>query len=231
MRNVTTTRDEHVEPEHAEAQFKAILERVLRAYHGDEGHGGANCIGERILDGELAPVARAAFLEADDMPPDHEVLEVLDGKGMHLLGEGYHVIALAEPAKRFVVKYAKNGKGIPPLAPSQEQPRREEWAHDHGITRDGSLHPTIWQHIRSLEVYGPLAVANRIYLAESAYRLLNDDQRRALERFRSIGIVRSLGSGPRTLWIDYPDDFPNEKRTPDGVVVSALVIQPLVIPL
>jgi Calcineurin-like phosphoesterase len=231
VRNVTTTRDEHVEPEHAEAQFKAILERVLRAYHRDEGHGGTNCIGERILDGELVPVAREAFLEADDMPPDQEVLQVLDGKGMHLLGEGYHVIALAEPAKRFVVKYAKNGEGIPPLAPPQEQPGREEWAHDHGIQPDGSLHPTIWQHIRSLEVYGPLAVPNRVYLAESAYLLLNDDQRRALERFRSIGIVRSLGSGPRTLRVDYPDDFPNEKRAPDGVDVSVLVMQPFVTPL
>jgi calcineurin-like phosphoesterase family protein len=228
---VTKNRDEHIEPEHAEAQFKAILERLLRAYHRDEGHGGANCIGERILDGELAPVTRAAFLEADDMPPDHEVLQVLDGKGMLLLGEGYHVIALAEPTKRFVVKYAKNAKGIPPLAPSQEQPGLEEWAHDHGIRPDGSLHPTIWQHIRSLEVYGPLAVPNRVYLAESAYRLLNDDQRRALERFRSIGIVRSLGSGPQTLRVDYPDDFPNEKRAPDGVEVSVLVIQPFVTPL
>ena len=92
-------------------------------YHRDEGHGGAKCIGERILDVDLVPVAREAFLEADHMPPDHEVLQVLDGKGMHLLGEGYHVIALAEPAKRFVVKYAKNRKGIPPLAPPQEQPR------------------------------------------------------------------------------------------------------------
>jgi hypothetical protein len=230
MTNMTTGRDKHVGPEPAEAQFKAILERVLRAFR-DERHGGGNCIGERILDGELVPVARAAFLEADDVPPDHEVLQVLDGKRMHLLGEGYHVIALAEPAKRFVVKYAKNGEGIPPLAPPQEQPGREEWAHDHGIQPDGSLQPTIWQHIRSLEVYGPLAVPNRVYLAESAYRLLNDDQRRSLERFRSIGIVRSLGSGPRTLRVDYPDDFPNEKRAPDGVEVSVLVIQPFVTPL
>src|SRR5439155_945592 len=68
-------------------------------------------------------------------------------------------------------------------------------------------------------------------LAESAYWLLNDVQRRALERFRSIGIVRALGSVPRTLRVSYPDDFPNEKRTPDGVVVSVLVIQPLVTPL
>ena len=106
-----------VRTQDAEAQFKAILERVLRAYHRDEGHGGANWIGERILDAELVPVAREAFLDADDMPPDHEVLQVLDGEGMHLLGEGYHVMALAEPANRFVVKYAKNREGIPPLAP------------------------------------------------------------------------------------------------------------------
>ena len=177
------------------------------------------------------PVAREAFLEADDMPPDHEVLQVLDGEGMHLLGEGYHVIALAEPTKRFIVKYVKNREEIPPLAPSHEQPLREEWTHDHGIQPDGSLHPTIWQHLRSLEVYGPLAVPNRVYLAESAYRLLNDDQRRALERFRSIGIVRSLGSGPRTLRVHYPDDFPNEKRALDGVEISVLVIQPFVTPL
>ena len=172
-----------------------------------------------------------AFLDADDMPPDHEVLQVLDGEGLPLLGEGYHVMTLAEPANRFVVKYAKNREGIPPLAPPMEQPRREEWPHDHGVQPDGCLHPAIWQHIRSLEVYGPLAVPNRVYLAESAYRLLNDDQRRALERFRSIGIVRSLGSGPRTLRVHYPDDFPNEKRAPDGVVVSVLVIQPFVTPL
>jgi hypothetical protein len=218
-------------PAHAEAQFKEILERVLRAYHRDEAHGGANWIAKRILDGELVPVTREAFLEADDMPPDREVLQVLDREGMHLLGEGYHVMTLAEPANRFVVKYAKNREGIPPLAPPQEQPRREEWAHDHGIKPDGCLHPTIWQHIRSFETYGPLAVPNRVYLAESAYRLLNDDQRRALERFQSIGVVRSLGSGPRTLRVHYPDDFPDEKRAPDGVEVSVLVIQSLVTPL
>jgi len=140
-------------------------------------------------------------------------------------------MTLAEPANRFVVKYTKNREGIPPLAPPREQPRREEWAHDHSVQPDGCLHPAIWQHIRSFEAYGPLAVPNRVYLAESAYRLLNDDQRRALERFRSIGIVRALGSVPRTLRVSYPDDFPNEKQAPDGVVVSVLVIQPLVTPL
>src|SRR2546428_8758912 len=221
MKNMTTSRDEHVGPEHAEAQRKAILERVLRGYHRDERHGDANCIGERILEGELVPVAREAFLSADDMPSDHEVLQVLDVEGLHLPGEGYHVMALAEPANRFIVKYAKNEKGVPPLAPAGEQPRPEEWAQDHSILSDGCLHPAIWQHIRSLEVYGPLAVPNRVYIAESAYQLLNDDQRRALERFRSIGIVRSLGNGPGTLRIVYPDDFPIEKRAADGVAVCA----------
>ena len=74
-------------------------------------------MGESILDRELVPVARAAFLDADDLPPDDEVLQVLDREGMDLLGEGYHIMTLAEPAHRFVVKYAKNLEGIPPLAP------------------------------------------------------------------------------------------------------------------
>jgi hypothetical protein len=152
---------------HAEAQLEAILDRVLRTYHQNEGHGGANWIGESILDAALVPVAREAFLDADDMPPDHEVLEVLEREGMHLLGEGYHVMALAEPANRFVVKYAKHGEAIPPLAPSREQPRREDWAHDHGVQPEGRLHPAIWQHIRSFEAYGSLVVLSRVYVAES----------------------------------------------------------------
>ena len=218
-------------PEHAEAQFEAILERVLSAYHRDEHHGGANWIGETLLEAELVPVAREAFLDADDMPPDHEVLQALDGEGMHALGEGYHVMTLAAPGNRFVVKYAKNREGVPPLAPSQEQPRREDWTHDHGVLPEGRLHPAMCQHIRSFEAYGPLVVPSRVYLAESGYRCLNDDQRRALERFRSIGIVRSLGNDPRTLRVQYPDDFPTEKQAPDGVVVSVLVVQPLVTPV
>ena len=230
MRTVATSRGESFEPEHVEAQFEAVLARVLRAYHRDEGHGGAHWIGEGLLDAALVPVAREAFLDADDMPSDDEVMQVL-GEGLPLLGEGYHVMTLAEPATRFVVKYAKNRDGVPPLAPPHEQPPPEAWQHDHGVLPDGRLHPAIWQHIRSLEVYGPLAIPNRVYLAESACRRLNDAQQRALERFRSIGIVRALGSGPRTLHVHYPDDFPNEKRAPDGVVVSALVIQPFVTPL
>src|SRR5690242_11431812 len=142
MTNMTTSRAEPEGAEHAEAQFQAILERVLRAYHRDEGHAGANWIGMNVLDPALVPVAREAFLKVDDMAPDVEVLRVLDGEGMQFLGEGYHVIALAEPTKRFIVKYVKNREEIPPLAPAHEQPRREEWAHDHGIQPDGSLHPT-----------------------------------------------------------------------------------------
>jgi hypothetical protein len=87
---------------------------------------------------------------------------------MSLLGEGYHVMTLAEPANRFVVNYVKNREGIPPLAPPSEQPRREEWVHDHGARADGCLHPAIWQLIRALELYGSLAVPNRVYVAESS---------------------------------------------------------------
>ena len=53
-----TSRDECLGPEHAEAQFKAILERILRAYHRDERHGGANWIGERSSKGSCTGRAR-----------------------------------------------------------------------------------------------------------------------------------------------------------------------------
>lgn len=231
MPNVTASRDSSFGPQDAEARFEAILERALRVYHQNERHGGASWIGESLLDAMLVPVAREAFLDADDMPPDHEVLQALGAEGVHLLGEGYHVMTLVEPANRFVMKYAKNRKDVPPLAPSAEQPPREDWAHDHGVQPEGRLHPAIWQHIRSFEAYGPLAVPSRVYLADSAYASLNDDERRALERFRSIGIVRSLGPGPRTLRVHYSDQFRNEKRAPNGVVVSVLVVQPLVTPV
>jgi hypothetical protein len=230
MTIVPANRNESFGPALAEAHFEAILARVLRAYHRGDGHGGAQGLVENALDGDLVPVAREAFLAADTLPPDDDVLQVIDGE-MPLLGEGYHIMTLAEPANRFVLKYAKNREAVPPLAPLREQPRRDEWTHDHAVQPDGCLHPAIWQHIRSLEVYGPLAVPNRVYVAENAYPLLNNDQRRVLERFRSIGIVRPLGSRHRTLRISYPDDFPNEKQAPDGVDVSVLVIQPLVTPL
>jgi hypothetical protein len=70
-----------------------------------------------------------------------------------------------------------------------------------------------------------------VYLAESACEALNADERRLLDRFRSIGIVRSLGSVPPTLRVQYPDGFADEKQSPGGVAVSVLVTQPLVTPL
>src|SRR5262249_52830289 len=229
-KNVIIGRDEFPGSEHAGAQFEAILERALSAYHRDEHHGDADWIEGNILSAALVPVAREAFRQSDEMSPDEEVLRVLD-RDLFFLGEGYHVITLAEPARRFVVKYIKSHVGIPPLAPLTEQPRGEEWACDYGVQPDGRLHPAIWQHIRSFELYGPIAVPNRIYLAENASTKLTDDERRRLERFRSIGIVRSLGTASRRLQIRYPDDFPNQKRPPDGVLVSVLVVQPRVIPL
>ena len=226
-----TTREKPYAHDAISDQLEAILERALRAYHRDELHGGASWRAERTLDEDLTPVAREAFQQADDMPSDSDVLHVLSAETMHLLGEGYHVIALVEPARRFVMKYAKQSKAAPPLAPPAEQSPVEEWAHDHGVRLDGSLHPAIWQHIRSFEAYGPLAVPSRVYIADSALQRLSADERRTLERFRSIGIVRSLGSTPRLLRIRYPDDFAPEKRSPDGVTISVVVLQALVTPL
>ena len=183
-----------------------------------------------MLDAELVPVAREAFLDADDLPADDEVLQILDSEPMQLLGEGYHVIALVEPSHRFVVKYAKHPKPVPPLA-RPAAASQQEWEHDHGVRPDGSLHPAIWQHIRAFEAYGPLAVPSRVYIADSALGSLSGDERRALERFRSIGIVRSLGSAARPLRVNYPDDFPHEKRAPEGLTVSVVVVQPMVTPL
>jgi hypothetical protein len=229
---VTTSEQTRLEPyQHATDRLTVILERALRAYHRDERHGGASWMGERILDVELTPVAREAFRNADEMPPDREVLNVLDGESVQLLGEGYHVVALVEPGRRFVAKYAKHHAPVPPLAPAAEHSTRQDWVQDHGVRPDGTLHPAIWQHIRAFEAYGPLAVPSRVYFADSALECLSTDERRSLARFRSIGIVRSLGSAPRLIRVRYPDDFPLEKRAPDGVTVSVLVVQPEVIPL
>ena len=210
-------------------QLEAILERALTAYHRDERHGGARGIGERILDAELVPVTREAFRDADDLPSDEEVLQTFDAP-LQLLGEGYHVIALAEPRRRFVVKYAKHDEPVPPLA-AQASESWQQWHQDYGVRTDGSLHPAIWQHVRAFEAYGPLAVPSRAYIADSAASSLSNDERRALERFRSIGIVRSLGSTPRLIHISYPDDFPHEKRAPTGLTVSVVLVQTFVIPL
>ena len=137
-------------------RLETILERALTAYQRDERHGGAERIGERLLDAELVPIAREAFRDADHLPSDHEVLSAI-AEPMQLVGEGYHVIALAELQRRFVVKYAKHQKPVPPLAAPMPH-SRHEWQHEHGIRTDGSLHPAIWQHIHAFEAYGPLAV-------------------------------------------------------------------------
>jgi hypothetical protein len=69
------------------------------------------------LDGLLAATTERAFRRADRLPPDAEVLRILEDTGPELLGEGSHVVTLCEPAHRFVVKYAKSSVSIPPLAP------------------------------------------------------------------------------------------------------------------
>ena len=208
-------------------RLEAILERALHAYHRGELHGGAKCVVERELDGLLVPITREAFQDADELPDDEDVLRVLDSEKMQLLGEGYHVIALVEPRRRFVVKYAKHLKPVPPLA-SPAPASREEWERDYGVRPDGSLHPAIWQHIRAFEAYGPLAVPSRVYIADGVLASMSADEREALQRFRSIGIVRSLGNAPRGIRVAYADDFPQEKRASDRLNVSAIIVQPLV---
>ena len=149
-----------------------------------------------------------------------------------LLGEGYHVMALAEPAGRFVVKYAKHRDGIPPLAPRDQLPDCEEWAVDHGAEPDGRLHPAVWQHIRAFEVYGRLTLPNRVYLADPVAARLTEDERGRLARFRAMGVVRSMGAESLRLRPRYPADFPRWKRPPGGVVdVGVLIVQPMVTPL
>jgi hypothetical protein len=225
-----TNRENRYQHDPVRDRLEAILERALTSYHQDELHGGAHWVGTRILDAELVPVTHEAFLDADDLPDDGEVLQILHGEPLELLGEGYHVIALVEQSRRFVVKYAKHQKPVPPLAPPAPA-SKQEWEHDHGVRSDGTLHPAIWQHIRAFEAYGPLAVPSRVYIADSALPALSPDERRALERFRSIGIVRSLGSASLVLRVNYTDDFPNEKRAPEGLKVSVAVLQRLVTPL
>jgi hypothetical protein len=224
---VITSRNKQRAP--ARDRLEKILERALTAYHRDELHGGARWVDDRILDAELVPIARTAFLQADELPSDRAVLAILDRETMHVLGEGYHVIALVEPSRRFVLKYAKQLAPVPPLAtpPTSGQ----AWEHDYGLRPDGSLHPAIWQHIRAFEAYGPLVVPSRVYIADTALHALSADERRMLERFRSIGIVRSLGSAPQPLRVSYPDDFPEQKRAGETLMVSVVVLQPLVTPL
>src|SRR5215813_12314522 len=125
MGHMTETRSESFGSRNPKPPFEAIVERVLRAYHQDQCHGGAKGFGENILDAELVPVAREAFLQADNMPPDREILSVLESESLCLLGEGYHIIALGETGNRFVVKYVKHGKAIPLWHRRQSMPGRK----------------------------------------------------------------------------------------------------------
>jgi hypothetical protein len=213
----------------AKDRLETVLERALTAYHRDERHGGAQWNGERVLDAELVPIAREAFRDADHLPSDDDVLAAI-AEPMQFLGEGYHVIALVESQCRFVVKYAKHPKPVPPLA-APTPGSRPNWQHEHAVRPDGSLHPAIWQHIHAFESYGPLAVPSRAYIADSTLRVLPDDEGRRLERFRAIGIVRSLGAMPRPIRIRYPADFPQEKQAAEGLSAAVVIVQPLVTPL
>jgi hypothetical protein len=142
------------------------------------------------LDGLLAATTERAFRRADRLPPDAEVLRILEDTGPELLGEGSHVVTLCEPAHRFVVKYAKSSVSIPPLAPRSARSDSRLWATDHGVGEDGRLHEAIWQHIRAFESYGQLTVPNRVYFAGDVLERVDGDERRTLDRFRALGIVR-----------------------------------------
>lgn len=104
------------------------------------------------LDGLRAATTERAFRRADRLPPDAEVLRILEDTRPELLGEGYHVVTLCEPAHRFVVKYGKSSVSIPPLAPRSARSDPRLRATDHGVGEDGRLHDAIWQHIRGLRV-------------------------------------------------------------------------------
>jgi Calcineurin-like phosphoesterase len=207
----------------------AVLERTLTAYYRGEGHGGADAVGPSALDACLVPTSRRAFQDADLLPSDAEVLGVLEADELDLLGEGYHVITLADPFRRFVLKYVKSDQGVAPLAPADPRPGCGDWDRDHGILEDGFLHPAIWQHIRAFESYGGLALPSRVYLSGDGYRRLNTAEHHALARFRSMGIVRSMGRRSAFTRVAYPGDFAEAKR-PDGdvVMISAVIAQPFV---
>ncbi len=227
---MVTNRDTRPQHDPEGHRLEGVLERALTRYHHDELHGGARWIGNRVLDDLLVPIARKAFLDTDDLPNDREVLQTLCSGPMQFLGEGYHMIALLEPDRRFVVKYAKQLHPVPPLETPAPGSQRE-WEQDHAVAPDGSLHAAIWQHIRAFEAYGPLAVRSRAYIADSSVSELTPHEQRALERFRSIGIVRSLGPKPLALEVSYPESFPTEKRPSRCLTLSVAVVQALVTPL
>jgi Calcineurin-like phosphoesterase len=211
---------------------EAVLEQALTAYYRGEGHGGADAVGPRTPDAWLVPTSRRAFHDSDVLPSDAEVLRAIHADELEFIGEGYHVITLVDPFRRFVVKYAKSDQGVPPLAPPETGPGRGEWSRDHGIVGDGCLHPAVWQHIRAFESYGDLAAASRVYISDDGFRRLNTAERHALARYWSIGIVRSMGNRGIRTRVAYPGDFAEPKRPDAGVLaVSVVIAQPYVTPL
>ena len=208
---------------------EAVLEQALTAYYRGEGHGGADAVGSRTPDAWLVPTSRRAFQDADVLPSDVEVLGAVQAGELGFLGEGHHVIALVDTFRRLVVKYAKSDQGVPPLAPADTGPGRDEWNRDHGIVGDGCLHPAIWQHIRAFESYGDLALPNRVYISDDGFRRLNTADRHALARYRSMGIVRSMGNRSIRTRVAYPGDFAEPKRpAADVLTMSVMIAQPYV---
>jgi hypothetical protein len=55
-----------------------VLERVLAGYHRAERHGGAGRVTTNLLDGLLSTTTERAFRRADRLPPDGEVLRILE---------------------------------------------------------------------------------------------------------------------------------------------------------
>ena len=211
---------------------EAVLEQALTAYYRGEGHGGADAVGPRTLDAWLVPTSRRAFHDSDVLPSDAEVLGAVHACELSFLGEGYHVITLVDTFRRLVVKYAKSDQGFPPLGPADTVPGRGEWSRDHGIVGDGCLHPAIWQHIRAFESYGDLALPSRVYISDDGFRRLNTAERHALARYRSIGIVRSIGNRSIRTRVAYPGDFAEPKRpAADILTMSVVIAQPYVTPL
>ena len=211
---------------------RRVLERALRAYHGAELHGGAQAVTKSLLADLFANPTRRAFADADNLPSDHDIFVALREERFRLLGEGYHIVALTEPARRFVVKYAKSPSGLPPLASAESLPPPEHWCTDHGVGTDGRVHPAIWQHIRAFESYGRLTVPNRVYIAGDVLDSLDRQERTSLDRYAALGIVRSMGGQALAIRPEYPDDFADVKQPPDGrVLVSVFVVQPIVTPL
>jgi hypothetical protein len=184
--------DTRVEPPDSHSLVGRVLEQVLAGYHRLKRHGGADRVTINALDGLLAATTERAFRRADP-PPDAEVLRTLEDAEPELLGEGYHVVTLCDRAHQFVVKYAKSSVAIPPLAPPEGLSDRRAWATDHGVGEDGRLHEAIWQHLRAFESYGQLTVPKRIYIAGDVFEQVDGEERRVLDRFRALGIVRLMG--------------------------------------